>query len=159
MRTCCAPPSPPSRLPSTRCVPWPPPSHTLPGPIPLHSPAALRPRRRQQGARHASILPAPCISLGPLPSPPQVDFLPQYSAFLRDLIKKGVANKDGYHFPLAGFHIVVDAGNGSGGFFADQVRGLRSKTRFLTNPQLLLSTEGPHCSSPFSSLPLALPHH
>ena len=103
-----------------------PPSHTLPGPIPLHSPAALRPRRRQQGARHASILPAPCISLGPLPSPLQVDFLPQYSAFLRDLIKKGVANKDGYHFPLAGFHIVVDAGNGSGGFFADQVRYLRN---------------------------------
>ena len=25
-----------------------------------------------------------------------------------------------YHFPLLGSHIVVDAGNGSGGFFADQ---------------------------------------
>ena len=53
----------------------------------------------------------------------QVDFLPQYASFLRDLIKKGVSSKELYHFPLAGLRIVVDAGNGSGGFFADQVSG------------------------------------
>lgn len=49
------------------------------------------------------------------------DFLPVYSSFLRDLIKKGVNSKDSYQFPLAGLKIVVDAGNGSGGFFAHQV--------------------------------------
>lgn len=49
------------------------------------------------------------------------EFLPVYSAFLRGLIKKGVASKDAYEFPLAGLRIVVDAGNGSGGFFASQV--------------------------------------
>lgn len=32
----------------------------------------------------------------------QHDFLPVYSSFLRDLIKKGVNSKDSYHFPLAG---------------------------------------------------------
>eukprot|EP00195_Chlamydomonas_chlamydogama_P017784 CAMPEP_0202892036 /NCGR_PEP_ID=MMETSP1392-20130828/1893_1 /ASSEMBLY_ACC=CAM_ASM_000868 /TAXON_ID=225041 /ORGANISM="Chlamydomonas chlamydogama, Strain SAG 11-48b" /LENGTH=606 /DNA_ID=CAMNT_0049575911 /DNA_START=302 /DNA_END=2123 /DNA_ORIENTATION=- len=51
----------------------------------------------------------------------QVDYLPKYAAALRDMIKKGVNRKDSYHLPLAGFKIVVDAGNGSGGFYAEQV--------------------------------------
>lgn len=50
-----------------------------------------------------------------------VNFLSEYAASLRELIKQRVNHKDTYHFPLAGLKIVVDAGNGSGGFFADQV--------------------------------------
>ena len=43
-----------------------------------------------------------------------------YSAHLRDIIKRGV-NAEDYDHPLKGFHIVVDAGNGAGGFYADKV--------------------------------------
>ncbi|MEW5302157.1 MAG: hypothetical protein WDW36_004965 [Sanguina aurantia] len=50
-----------------------------------------------------------------------INFLSVYAASLQELIKQRVAHKDTYHFPLAGLKIVVDAGNGSGGFFADQV--------------------------------------
>ena len=38
-----------------------------------------------------------------------------------ELIKKGVNSKDSYHLPLSGLRIIVDAGNGSGGFFATSV--------------------------------------
>ncbi|MDD3261544.1 MAG: phosphomannomutase/phosphoglucomutase [Oscillospiraceae bacterium] len=48
------------------------------------------------------------------------DYMTQYSARLRDIIKKGV-NAEDYDHPLAGFHIVVDAGNGAGGFYAEDV--------------------------------------
>ena len=49
-----------------------------------------------------------------------VNYMERYSAHLRDIIKRGV-NADDYEHPLAGFHIVVDAGNGAGGFYASQV--------------------------------------
>ncbi|KAG2495321.1 hypothetical protein HYH03_006591 [Edaphochlamys debaryana] len=51
----------------------------------------------------------------------RVPFLPAYAAALRDLIKRGVNSPTNYHFPLLGAKIVVDAGNGAGGFFAEQV--------------------------------------
>jgi len=51
----------------------------------------------------------------------QVDFRPSYAAFLRNLIIKGVGSKDAPLFPLLGFKIAVDAGNGAGGFFATEV--------------------------------------
>ena len=44
----------------------------------------------------------------------------QYAARLRRLICEGVQAKD-YNRPLAGFRIVVDAGNGAGGFYARDV--------------------------------------
>ena len=44
----------------------------------------------------------------------------QYSAHLRDIIKKGVNAAD-YDHPLKGFKIIVDAGNGAGGFYARDV--------------------------------------
>ena len=50
-----------------------------------------------------------------------VDFLPVYAAQLVDVIRKGVAHPTEYMTPLKGFKILVDAGNGSGGFFASQV--------------------------------------
>ena len=47
-----------------------------------------------------------------------VDYMTRYAERLRTLILEGVA---GGSRPLAGFHIVVDAGNGAGGFYAEQV--------------------------------------
>lgn len=48
------------------------------------------------------------------------DHMKIYSAHLRNVIKKGV-NAEDYDHPLQGFHIVVDAGNGAGGFYAYDV--------------------------------------
>ena len=48
------------------------------------------------------------------------DYMKDYCAHLRDIIKKGV-NAEDYDHPLKGFHIVVDAGNGAGGFYASGV--------------------------------------
>ncbi len=50
----------------------------------------------------------------------KVDFMSEYSADLRDMIKKGV-NAPDYERPLKGFKIAVDAGNGAGGFYAYNV--------------------------------------
>lgn len=44
-----------------------------------------------------------------------------YSESLRRIIKDGVYSTDDFEHPLKGLHIVVDAGNGSGGFFASKV--------------------------------------
>ena len=49
-----------------------------------------------------------------------VDYMKRYSEILRDKIKEGVKAED-YEHPLKGFHIVVDAGNGAGGFYVDKV--------------------------------------
>jgi phosphomannomutase len=50
----------------------------------------------------------------------QTDYMANYSKRLRDMIQRGVNAKD-YAHPLLGFHIVVDAGNGVGGFYATDV--------------------------------------
>ncbi len=50
----------------------------------------------------------------------EYDLLSRYSEHLRGIIKKEV-NADDYEHPLKGLHIVVDAGNGAGGFFAEKV--------------------------------------
>ena len=49
-----------------------------------------------------------------------VDYMSDYAAGLREKIKREVGADD-YEHPLKGFHIVVDAGNGAGGFYADRV--------------------------------------
>ncbi len=51
----------------------------------------------------------------------EVDFMSTYSASLVDKIRTRVNLKDGYDNPLAGLKIIVDAGNGAGGFFVDKV--------------------------------------
>lgn len=51
----------------------------------------------------------------------QVDFMASYCEHLRELIKKGVNSSADYDRPLEGLKIVVDAGNGAGGFFAKDV--------------------------------------
>lgn len=45
----------------------------------------------------------------------------RYSAHLTDLIRKGINDTANYEQPLKGFKVIVDAGNGAGGFFADKV--------------------------------------
>jgi len=48
------------------------------------------------------------------------DYMTDYAKGLCDKIKREV-NAEDYEMPLKGFHIVVDAGNGAGGFYADKV--------------------------------------
>ena len=69
----------------------------------------------------ATKLPACCTSTVLRTLVAQVDFMPVYSAHLRDIIKKGVDHPEYYEQPLKGFKIIVDAGNGSGGFLATDV--------------------------------------
>ncbi|MCQ2472196.1 MAG: phosphomannomutase/phosphoglucomutase [Clostridia bacterium] len=49
-----------------------------------------------------------------------VDYMKDYAASLRKMIKDGV-NADDYEMPLKGYKIIVDAGNGVGGFYANNV--------------------------------------
>lgn len=49
------------------------------------------------------------------------DLITTYSQFLVDKIRKEVNHPTNYDFPLTGMKIVVDAGNGAGGFYATQV--------------------------------------
>jgi len=51
----------------------------------------------------------------------EFDFITTYATHLSDTIRKGVSDPDNFAKPLAGMKIIVDAGNGAGGFFADQV--------------------------------------
>ena len=51
----------------------------------------------------------------------QFDLISVYSQFLVNTIREKVNHSDHYDTPLQDFHIVVDAGNGSGGFFVDKV--------------------------------------
>jgi phosphomannomutase len=44
-----------------------------------------------------------------------------YAEHLRQMIKDGIKHPDNFDQPLTGLKIAVDAGNGSGGFFATQV--------------------------------------
>lgn len=50
----------------------------------------------------------------------ETDYMSQYCEHLKDMIRKGV-NSENYEKPLEGFKIVVDAGNGAGGFYANKV--------------------------------------
>ena len=50
----------------------------------------------------------------------ECDYMDDYAKGLCEKIKKEV-NAEDYEHPLKGFHIVVDAGNGAGGFYADKV--------------------------------------
>ena len=49
------------------------------------------------------------------------DFIGVYAAQLVDKIRTGVNHPDNFEQPLAGLKIVVDAGNGAGGFYVDRV--------------------------------------
>ncbi len=51
----------------------------------------------------------------------KLDLIDLYAAYLRDKIRVGANLEENYMQPLAGMKIVVDAGNGAGGFFARKV--------------------------------------
>ena len=51
----------------------------------------------------------------------EMDLLSTYAADLQDKIRKGIASAENAEQPLTGRHIIVDAGNGAGGFFVDRV--------------------------------------
>ena len=55
------------------------------------------------------------------------DFMSRYKAHLTDYIRAEV-NADDYAHPLQGLHIIVDAGNGDGGFFVDVLEDLGADT-------------------------------
>ncbi len=50
-----------------------------------------------------------------------VNFMSAYANYLVEKIRAGANDKANYDKPLAGFKIIVDAGNGAGGFFAEHV--------------------------------------
>ncbi len=56
-----------------------------------------------------------------------VPYMEQYCDHLKDIIRKGV-NAEDYDHPLKGFKIVVDAGNGVGGFYAGVLEELGADT-------------------------------
>lgn len=60
-------------------------------------------------------------SIGQRGSKRELDIMTPYAAHLREIIKSGIKVKN--EKPLEGFKIAVDAGNGSGGFFARDVLG------------------------------------
>lgn len=57
-----------------------------------------------------------------------LDFMTVYSKHLADYIRNGV-KADDYLHPLSGMHIIVDAGNGNGGFFEKILQSLGADTQ------------------------------
>lgn len=51
----------------------------------------------------------------------QINTMRQYCERLRNVICNGIKSKENHNKPLSGFKIAVDAGNGAGGFFANDV--------------------------------------
>ena len=51
----------------------------------------------------------------------KTDFISVYAGILVDKIREGVNDPERYEQPLVGLKIIVDAGNGAGGFFAHKV--------------------------------------
>ncbi len=56
----------------------------------------------------------------------RVNFLEQYSEQLKDMVRRGLDTD--VALPLLGLHVVVDAGNGSGGFYEKLLRDLGADT-------------------------------
>lgn len=51
----------------------------------------------------------------------KINFIDEYADILVDKIRKSIDSKTSYEKPLKGNKIIVDAGNGAGGFFANKV--------------------------------------
>lgn len=51
----------------------------------------------------------------------KINFIDEYASILVDKIRKSIDSKSNYERPLNGNKIIVDAGNGAGGFFASKV--------------------------------------
>jgi phosphomannomutase len=62
------------------------------------------------------------FTVAPTPGPiHSTDFMATYAAQLVEMIRQGVNHPEHYDQPLQGLKIVVDAGNGGGGFYVSQV--------------------------------------
>ena len=75
-----------------------------------------------------------------------IDFMSVYSGILRKIICDGLGERE-EDKPLSGFHIVVDAGNGAGGFYAENVLAA-----------LGADTEGSVCLEPDGMFPNHIPN-
>ncbi|KAG5186936.1 hypothetical protein JKP88DRAFT_348102 [Tribonema minus] len=92
-----------------------------------------------------------------------VEFLPVYQEQLAKMIRDGVGFKgDAYWTPLAGFKLVINAGNGMGGFIQDLLQGLGADTTgslYLepdgTFPNHLANPELPEAMEPTRAAVLA----
>jgi phosphomannomutase len=62
-----------------------------------------------------------CLVQKSVSKPLQFDFMAVYAAGLVEKVRQGIAHPTAYQQPLKGLKIIVDAGNGAGGFFVDQV--------------------------------------
>lgn len=72
-------------------------------------------------AEHCAESPYEDFTWDGLSRPVKLDFMPTYAAHLRHLIMEGVDHPASFSQPLKGMKVVVDAGNGSGGFFKSLV--------------------------------------
>ena len=75
------------------------------------------------------------------------DLLKDYSNYLVNLIRDNINSQKNYNEPLKGLKIIVDAGNGSGGFFASQVL-----------EKLGANTEGSQYLNPDGNFPNHIPN-
>lgn len=58
-----------------------------------------------------------------------INFIDTYSNLLTEKIREEINSNENYEMPLLGFKIIVDAGNGAGGFFASKIlKTLGAKT-------------------------------
>lgn len=76
-----------------------------------------------------------------------LDFISVYASHLADIIRKAAGDTADYDHPLKGLHVIVDAGNGAGGFFADKVLAL-----------LGADTDGSQFLEPDGSFPNHIPN-
>lgn len=51
----------------------------------------------------------------------KIDLIADYAEYIKTIIRKNLSNQVDQAKPLAAFKIIVDAGNGSGGFFAEKI--------------------------------------
>ncbi|CAN6178116.1 unnamed protein product [Urochloa humidicola] len=95
---------------------------------------------------------------GMLPVVMRVDLMSDYAQHLRDIIKQRVAHPAHYDTPLKGFKVVVNAGNGCGGFFTWDVL---EKLGADTTGSLHLKPDGTfpnHMPNPEDATAMSLTH-
>ncbi|CAN6164007.1 unnamed protein product [Urochloa humidicola] len=95
---------------------------------------------------------------GMLPVVMRVDLMSDYAQHLRDIIKQRVAHPAHYDTPLKGFKVVVNAGNGCGGFFTWDVL---EKLGADTTGSLHLEPDGTfpnHMPNPEDATAMSLTH-
>lgn len=93
---------------------------------------------------YSNLMEKNCITKGSIQ---KVDFIDVYSNILIDKIRTNVNSSSNYERPLEGKKIIVDAGNGAGGFFAHKVL-----------EKLGANTEGSQFTEPDGNFPNHIPN-